>query len=126
MNKREFMKLINESMENLSLEQQENFLNKIRDNWLPEIKEKFYNGTLKNYTKCWNCKKYSLTKDFELVNKTEEHKGVLVYSDCGYGDNDEFADVTYLIEYKKCPKCKALEEKSRMYISEKNRHSRYD
>ena len=63
MNKREFEKIIKESMNGLSLEKQEEFLKKIQSNWLPEIQEKFYKEASKKYTKCWECGKYSFTSD---------------------------------------------------------------
>lgn len=122
MNKREFEKIIKESMNGLSLEKQEEFLKKVQSNWLPEIQEKFYKEVSKKYTKCWECGKYSLTSDFENIHEQVEHKGVIVYVDAGYGDNDEIADVTYLMRYAICPKCKHKKLLKKTFISEKNRH----
>ena len=41
-----------------------------------------------------------------------------VYRDCGYGDNDLYADVKYRVDYCKCPYCGNETEKSKQYISE--------
>ena len=123
MKEREFEKLILESMKDLSLEDQEKLLNNIEDKWLPKIKEKFIKKT-KKHTKCFNCGKYSLTKDFKEIYEQVENKGQVVYIDSGYGDDDEFADVTYSVCFSICPICKAKKEKSRMFLFEKNRHGR--
>ena len=122
MNKREFEKIITESMNGLSIEKKEEFLKKVQSIWLPEIQEKFQKEVSKKYTKCYKCGKYSLTSDFEEVHEQVEHKGVIVYVDAGYGDNDEIADVTYLMQYSICPKCKNKKILSKTFISERNRH----
>lgn len=122
MNKRDFEKIIKESMDGLSLEKKEEFLNKVKSKWLPEIQEKFNKNVAKKYTKCWECGKYSLTSDFKKIHEQVEHEGVLVYVDAGYGENDEVADVTYLMHYSICPKCKHKKLLSKKFVSEKNRH----
>ena len=124
MNKRDFEQLIRESIKDLSIEKQMEFLNKLQHNWTPDVAGKFREKICKKYAYCFECKKYSLIKDFEKIHKTEEHKGVTVYVDAGYGDDDEVADVTYLVTYSVCPKCGAEKEIKKMYLSEKNRHTR--
>ena len=124
MTKREFQKIINENLEGLSLEKQKELLHKMEYKWLPEITGKLDRKLSNNYVYCSNCKKYALKKDLKLLFKEVEFKDQVVFIDAGYGDNDEFADVTYLVNYYTCPYCKADIEKSKMYLSEKNRHSK--
>ena len=122
MTKREFENLIFDTMSDLSLEKQEEFLNKVYSIWLPDIMKKFSKKISKKYAKCGHCGKYSFIHEFKTISKKEEFKDVIVHTDAGYGDNDQMADVTYLITYSICPKCNANTEKSRMYLSENNRH----
>ena len=124
MDKREFEQLIRESIKDLSIEKQMEFFNKLQYNWAPDVAGKFREKIFKKYTQCFNCKKFSLIKDFQQTYKQEEYKGVTVYTDAGYGDDDEIADVTYLVTYSICPNCGAEKEIKKMFLSEKNRHCR--
>ena len=47
-----------------------------------------------------------------------------VYQDCGYGDDDEIAEVTYLHHVKRCPKCGYAIENRKEKVSESNRRAR--
>lgn len=124
MTKRDFNSFINQNLKGLSLEKRLELLCKIQDLWLPDIKQKLDDKLDKNYTRCSKCKKYSLIKSFKYENKKEIRHGVTVYRDCGYGDDDEIADVTYSVVYAVCPICGGLTETNRYKIGESNRHRR--
>lgn len=124
MTKKDFDSFIKESLKDLPLEEQEEILKKIQYTWLPNIKEKLNKRIVKSYFKCSKCGRYSLKKRFKITYGTELVKGVTVYTDAGYGDDDELADVTYSVKYRVCPLCKELTEESRYYESESNRHRR--
>lgn len=124
MTKREFEQLIGNCIKDLPIEKQVDFMHKLQYNWAPDVAGKFREKIFKKYTRCFECKKFSPIKDFKKTYKQEENKGVIVYTDAGYGDNDEIADVTYLVTYSVCPKCGAEKEIKKMFLSEKNRHSR--
>lgn len=79
----------------------------------------------KQYTYCANCKKYYKTKT-EKSDVDEYTMNVCVYRDCGYGDDDEYADVTYRAIYRVCPLCKKRNGESYRYpIKESNRRGRW-
>ena len=125
MKKRDFETFIKGILKDLPLEKQEDILKKIQHKWLPDIQKKLSNRIKKNYFKCSKCGRYSLKKRFDIIYDQELVKGVTVYSDAGYGDDDKFADVTYSVEYLVCPICKGLTEKSRYPIAESNRRGRW-
>ena len=124
MTKRQFYQLIGDSIKDLSIEKQMDFLDKLQYNWVPDVAGKRREKIYKKYQKCSTCKKFSLIKDFKKIHKQKEDKGVTVYVDAGYGDDDEIADVTYLVTYSVCPNCGAESEIKRMFLSEKNRRCR--
>ena len=127
MNKKEFEKFIKEGLKDLPVHKQEELLNKIQYNWLPDIKNRFAKKISSNdLLKCPQCGKYSSTKEYSISFERELVRGQLVYTDCGYGDDDKFADVLYDVEYLTCPCCKEKFEKRRHYISESNRKRRSD
>lgn len=66
------------------------------EHYCTEIKSK--------YEECPYCKDWYLKKSFEDEVIKEEQKGILVYSDCGYGDDDRYADIECLVTYRICPK----------------------
>ncbi len=41
----------------------------------------------------------------ETYKETSIEHSQCVYSDCGYGDDDVYADIEYSHVYQKCPKC---------------------
>ena len=75
----------------------------------------------KSYIKCKECGKYSLKSKFKLGIEEKLVKGVCVYRDCGYGDDDQYADVTYSVLYGICPYCGGKNERDRITIKEENR-----
>ncbi len=124
MTKKDFENFIRSNLKDLSLEEQEKILIKIRRTWMPDIIKKFDNRIEKSYNHCPKCGKYSLKKKCRVETKEVTDYGVTVYTDCGYGDDDEIADVTYLVYYNVCPVCGGLTEKNRYEIRETNRHRR--
>lgn len=83
------------------------------------------NKLTKNLLKCPSCNKYFEPKNITTNTDTEIVKGVCVFRDCGYGDDDEYADVTYQVLYKKCPFCNKKVETDRYSIGETNRSDRW-
>lgn len=78
------------------------------------------------YKYCSACKKYYLKKNEKRDQTVELVHGVCVYRDCGYGDDDEYADVTYAVTYSVCPLCHKHNEKLFKHtLGESNRRSRY-
>ena len=120
MNKKEFVKLLNEVTKNSSIDSQIELLEKIQNVWMPEIIKR----KKKNYTYCPKCKKYIRTKSFIEKQLKEWESGVCVSQDsAGYGYN-EYADVLYLIKYSVCPNCRATKMLSRTELEIKNRHNK--
>lgn len=76
-------------------------------------------------TFCRTCGKYLSEEDIMVGCYKEVERGALVYQGCGYGDDDKFADVTYLITVYRCPYCGGELKKRKLFDSEENRHSRY-
>ncbi|MDO4282017.1 MAG: hypothetical protein Q4D02_00085 [Clostridia bacterium] len=111
MTKREFEKFINQNLRNLSIEHQEELLIKIKDKWIPEVLER----KLKNYTKCVKCGKYSFTRKFKTITVLETRIET-TYVDAGYGDDDKYGEVEYLVEYSVCPICGYRKEKKKCYM----------
>lgn len=87
--------------------------------------ESIINKSIKNLLRCPKCGKYINPQSVESKYKNKTELGVCIYSDCGYGDDDEYADITYQIIYKKCPFCNNDIETSRYKISESNRRNKY-
>ena len=124
MTKREFENFIKQSISELPLHRQEEILNKIQYDWAPELTTKFKEKVAKKNLKCKVCGKYSPYKEFLTVYETITDKDVIVYTDCGYGDDDEIADVTYHVSYYLCPICHKKFEQDRYWLSETNKRKR--
>jgi len=123
MNKRHFIQFLNQELKYLTMEEKVESILKIKNStWLDD----YLKHITKNYTLCPHCKKYSLTKKFKNMSEQEIEHNVCVHSDAGYGDNDEFATVTYRVFYEVCPKCGDKIESSRITLDISNRHSRFD
>ena len=118
--KTKFQNFIKTWLSNLSIKEQDELL----DMAINEMEE--YRKIIKdNKIHCRACGEY-----FDNTVKTTSEECTLknecVYSDSGYGDTDEYADVTYLITFYICPYCGHKNEKRRMYLREANRWSRFD
>ena len=124
MTKREFQKIIKDALKDLPLEKQDELLDKIHYNWMNEIHNLFNKKLRDKYYKCSKCGKYYQKSKCSSTYRTEVERGVTVYVDSGYGDDDEFADVTYNVEYVTCPFCGKEKEKSKMWLGESNRRTR--
>lgn len=103
MNKTILKEYLNDQIAGLSPEKQMVEIDKII-----EYVEKYKSNTLtkirKKYTYCYTCKKYHLTKLYK-IEESDVKSSCCVYSDCGYGDNDEYAECIHHIKEKICPKC---------------------
>ena len=121
MNKKEFVKLLNEVTKNSSIDSQIELLEKIHNVWMPEIIDKETN----NYSLCPNCKRYIQKNEYISETKRIVSKNECIYRDAGYGEDDEYADVTYLVCYKRCPKCKRKEIISKTPLTAENVHTKY-
>lgn len=124
MNKKDFYTFIKSNLKELTIEKQEELLKKISNDWMPDITKNFYQKTCKNLIKCFNCKKYLRKKDYKNESKIIFEPGVTVNVDCGYGDYDKIADVTYKINYIICPICGYKKELNRIEINTSNERYR--
>lgn len=121
MTKREFETFLKHTIADLPIHQQEKFLKRLQYKWMPEINRDFQEKISKKYLKCTYCNKYYLLTSYSIISNIELRKGILVYTDAGYGDDDKIADVTYNVSYYLCPVCGRKMEKDRYQISETNR-----
>lgn len=112
--KDKFMKEMMDTLKSMPLEKRESFLCKVENNWIPSVKAKM-KKSMKNYWFCRNCRKYIPLKETKVLQEEELREGVLVYSDSGYGDDDEYGDATYFVENRVCLKC-GNKEKIREYL----------
>lgn len=100
-------------------------LHKVQEDLSKELESRRKIFTSK-YKHCSTCGKYYLRKDEKKDSVNELHRGVCVWTDCGYGDDDVFADVTYLVTYAICPLCKKHNDiLSKFTINESNRRDRW-
>lgn len=116
----DFINYLDESIKSLSLEKQKLILEEMKNKWISKyIEEKF-----KMYSLCNGCGKYSLTEDNKKIFEIEDHTEA-IHIDAGYGDDDTYGKVRYLVEYSICPNCLKKTEKSKELIrilSEKKRY----
>ncbi len=75
---------------------------------------------------CPGCNTYFDKKQLMTGQFQETVKNECVYTDAGYGDTDEYADVTYLRTVVRCPKCGRELKRNSIKIGEANRWSRFD
>ena len=123
--KRKLDKFINGYVRALSLDEQEELLDKIESQWLPEIMEKFHDRLEKYYIKCPKCHKYfSKKRKLKTFWKEEIVENACVTMDPKYDFSDMFADVTCEVKYYICPLCANQIEMERVAIKVQNRHSR--
>jgi len=125
MNKKEYKKLFKPLFENFPVDNDKVFDEIDRaESALLELRNEYRSRLYKKYYFCSKCNKYYLRNAWkEEINK-EINYGVVVYSDCGYGDNDEIADVEYNVKYKVCPKCGNKAVIGKETIREFNRRDR--
>lgn len=122
MTKKEFIKIILNAMKEIPLEKRSKFLYKVKNDWIEPV-EKILDKELEKYCLCKKCKKYFPIKNAEKVIKQETRKGILIQSDCGYGDDDIIGDADYAATYLICSHCKT-ENKIDEYMIKSYNHSR--
>lgn len=108
-------------IKNNELEDQINILNEIKNNSF-EIINEILNEKTKNKVYCKECKKYFNSNNIFYEEKTI--KDVLTSADAGYGDNDEYGDITWLFSYYMCNKCNNKIFKDKQYLYTENTHTR--
>jgi hypothetical protein len=77
---------------------------------------------------CWYCSKCKQWYDKkEFINKTKTRliRNVLTFSDAGYGDDDRYGDVTYLVYYHECPYCHEETEDRKITLKIENERDRH-
>ena len=124
MNKRNFKKYVKEQIKGVPLEKQQNELQKMKE-CVSEVSHALFANTQKHYVFCEKCKKYIRKSRMKTISETKTVRGVCVYTDAGYGDDDMFADVTYNFTYWVCPKCGERKVKFKNKIRETNLRRRY-
>ena len=98
MTKREFDKLLTESLKGMSLEKQEIQLRKLQD-WISQKQDKLQAKINKSYIKCSKCERYSLRNKLTIIDQYEKRQSK-------YSIDDDFLpDITYHIYYYICPNC---------------------
>lgn len=111
---KDFLNFLNKLKINLShipIETQEVIINKLCKEWLPD----YLKDIKKGYIYCNNCKKYFKKEEFKEITKVEKNIET-TYSDAGYGDDDKYGEVEYLVYYQVCPNCKHETPVGKMYI----------
>lgn len=110
MKKSDFVRHVKGLIKPLSPTEQINTLEKMKT-WIDEIiaekkAKKIY---------CNNCNKYIPESKFQ---RTSEHKirNEAIYIDSGYGDDDTYGEVEYLVKYITCPLCGNKEEVNKIYL----------
>lgn len=101
MKKTDFTGMLHDGMQSMTLEKQLELLDKISSKWIPELRAKL----IRNKKKCGKCGKYSPSKDFKGFSRREIVKDQIIYCDAGYGEDDEYGDVEYVVTYSVCPLC---------------------
>jgi len=71
---------------------------------------------------CDKCKKWYNKNISISKTKIKMVKNVLTHVDAGYGDDDIYGDVTYLIYYHECPLCHEEIEDRKTTIKVENEH----
>ena len=100
-------------------------LNKIKNDAEREL-IKVRKDLQENYIYCEKCSGYYPKANLQTVSDTEVIIGECVYTDAGYGDDDMFADVAYLVTSYVCPNCgNKVKEKGRSILSTSNRRDRW-
>lgn len=82
---------------------------------LMDIGQKLNSEFYKKFTYCKVCGRYYKTELQKEETIIETDHRVCVYRDCGYGDDDEYADVTYEKTFAVCPLCKKRNRELRRF-----------
>ena len=80
----------------------------------------------KDAYRCEDCKRYFTSSEAGDAIITAESQYELVYSDCGYGDDDEYAQCDYKVINMKCPYCDYMNKVSRIKVRQGPSKRRWD
>lgn len=120
--KKDLFDFLDKSLEGLSVEQKEKTINRIvSKNYLQEYRKKITKGM----KRCPLCDKYYSSKLKLETDFRKEIREECTYRDAGYGDDDRYGTVEYIVKYNKCPKCKKFFEVKKYMnkiLSEKDRY----
>lgn len=105
-----FISYVQTRIKNLSLEEKKRILDNAKDEWIPSI----INDVFNDKTFCNKCNKYSNTSDFKETHQ-REYRQEYTYTDAGYGDNDRYGEVEYLVYYNECPLCQAKKQIKKVF-----------
>ena len=89
------------------------------DSCIKDLRKELQSKIDNDYCYCNNCHSYLLKKTLK-THSEEKTIHECVHTDCGYGDDDIYADVTYLFTYYICPKCGQKSLKDKYYLYENN------
>ena len=99
MNKAVFKKYVKSYIINLSTEKQLSLLNKMID-----IIKLMKAEVTTNKIFCHNCKEWFDNSKI-IISSQKEIREVLTFTDAGYGDYNEYANIEYKVTYEECPFC---------------------
>lgn len=113
-----------EELNSLPVKDRIDKLNEIKDEVEREL-TKARKNLQENYIYCKKCNQYHPKEYLQTISRTETSVGECVFTDAGYGDYDEFADVIYLVTSYVCPSCGSNIEKGRTTLYTSNRRDRW-
>ena len=109
-----------EEFEKLPIEEKLKRLDDFKDRIIEEkrsiLEDAFY---------CEKCKTYHYKSDVKTDSR-KETRNELTYTDAGYGDDDMYGDVTYLLLIDICPNCGYEKVKKKYYLSTANERRRWE
>ena len=103
MNKRVLKQFLKMQIDGLSPKKQLAELDDIKE-YLFKFRSETEDKIAKKFTYCNTCKEYYPTKSYKLEERDVNYT-ICVYTDCGYGDDDEFAPAIFHVTEYICPKC---------------------
>lgn len=123
MNKLELKKYLNTQIADCTPEKQLAEIDCIIE-YINAYKQKVKAKIGKRYIYCSRCGKYYLTKSYKIEER-DKRTTICVYTDCGYGDDDEYAPAIFHIKERVCPKCGNRKEIESKRIWRGESHTRY-
>jgi len=121
MKEKTFKEFIRKQFYNKTLKQKLDVIEK-ESKWINEIWEELEKES-ESYIQCEHCENYFKKEEYkssyERVTSCE-----VTYTDCGYGDDDMYGDVTRLVQKLECPKCGKITEGDKHWLSTTNERRR--